>query len=325
MVWLKSRIYCATSARWEYGWREGARLTTCPIDAGHTVRSTQEMAVVAKARRVGGGGGTYTINSGHNFYACSSSGGNATITIPAAGDHAGRALVFVKIDADNTVTLVATGGDTIGDGVATTYAMTEQYEYVTVRSDGDSNWQLLGDDDVNIASGLDEQTVVNGRDEWEYVRSAALGVDGATPTAGAWTEFTLDSAPTSDGGANVSIPTTIAASGDEPAKGTNIRLEVGQYRLEVVSLFFRTEGTRMRLYNVSDSTAEFYSMSFYTMDTSQAGSTPVHMSGTVSIVGAAKEFRVQYRVERARAGGLGKASGAGGREVYTIVKISKLV
>ena len=65
-----------------------------------------------------------------------------TITLPAAASSTGLELTFKKIDVSgNAVTIDGNASETI-DG-ATTYALTTQYQKVTIICDG-TNWLIIG-------------------------------------------------------------------------------------------------------------------------------------------------------------------------------------
>ncbi len=68
------------------------------------------------------------------------SGGNATITLPAVASCLGRIYVFKKTAAANTLTIDGDAGETI-DGAAT-QAVTNQYHLITVMA-GPTEWHLL--------------------------------------------------------------------------------------------------------------------------------------------------------------------------------------
>lgn len=64
-----------------------------------------------------------------------------TITLPTAASISGRIYTIKKIDSSgNAVTIGTTSSQTI-DG-STTYALSSQYKYVTVVSNG-TNWLII--------------------------------------------------------------------------------------------------------------------------------------------------------------------------------------
>lgn len=93
---------------------------------------------VAPASRTGAV--TLTTSSAEwNF--CSASGGAFAVTLPTASSQSGKLFIIKKTDSSgNAVTVTRAGSDTI-DG-ATTYALTAQYQSVTIISDG-TNWNVV--------------------------------------------------------------------------------------------------------------------------------------------------------------------------------------
>ena len=82
-----------------------------------------------------------TLDDTHFTVLVDASGGNRTITLPAAAGIGGRYYNIKKTDSSiNTVTIDGNGAETI-DG-KTTKVITTQYENATIQSDG-VNWVLL--------------------------------------------------------------------------------------------------------------------------------------------------------------------------------------
>lgn len=85
--------------------------------------------------------GNRTLDATDYTILADATGGNITVTLPAAASHSGRVYNVKKTDSNaNTVTLDGNASETI-DG-ATTYALSAQYEALTIQSDG-SNWHIL--------------------------------------------------------------------------------------------------------------------------------------------------------------------------------------
>jgi hypothetical protein len=83
----------------------------------------------------------YAATPADRFLACDSTGGAFSVTLPSAALYPGLALTVKRVNAGaNDVTLAGAGGQTI-DGAAT-LALTAQWAYATVFSDG-VNW-LVG-------------------------------------------------------------------------------------------------------------------------------------------------------------------------------------
>lgn len=100
---------------------------------------------------------------------CNAAGGAITANLPAAATAgAGFTVGIMKTDATaNAVTIDGSGTETING--STTYAITSQYQVVTIRSDG-SNWVVLSDSssyrpggtDVAIADGGTGSSTASG-------------------------------------------------------------------------------------------------------------------------------------------------------------------
>jgi len=84
----------------------------------------------------------YTLTAADNLIAADATTAAFAVTLPASNSlTAGRSYTLKKIDSSaNAVTLTAAGTDKI-DGAAT-YALATQYKYVTVTTDGVSNWLI---------------------------------------------------------------------------------------------------------------------------------------------------------------------------------------
>lgn len=85
--------------------------------------------------------GTYTARELDKVILADATGGAFTVTLPVAETVKGLVLTVKKIDAGaNAVTVDGDGSETI-DG-ATTYALSSQYKFVTVYSDGVEWWVI---------------------------------------------------------------------------------------------------------------------------------------------------------------------------------------
>jgi lysophospholipase L1-like esterase len=85
---------------------------------------------------------TYTLNINDRSVLADASGAVFTVTLPTAVGVAGREYTIKKIDSSaNVVTVATTSSQTI-DG-STTYALSAQWKYVRVQSDG-TNWLVIG-------------------------------------------------------------------------------------------------------------------------------------------------------------------------------------
>jgi len=84
----------------------------------------------------------YTIGSRREIHPCDATSAAFAVTLPAASTYQGRKLTIKKTDSSgNAVTVARAGSDTI-DG-ATTYALSAQWKYVTLVSDGSASWFVI--------------------------------------------------------------------------------------------------------------------------------------------------------------------------------------
>lgn len=86
-------------------------------------------------------GGVSISSSGNILVLATGGAAGITLTLPTAVGAAGQSACLKKTDSGvGTVTIATTGGQTI-DG-SSNYFLTNQYQYVTVESDG-SNWYIV--------------------------------------------------------------------------------------------------------------------------------------------------------------------------------------
>lgn len=88
-----------------------------------------------------GKSGDYTATATDGVLAVDTTGGNVTITLPAASGNAGLVLTMKKTVAANSLIIDGNGAETI-DGAANV-TLTAQYDYRTVVCNG-SNWLIIG-------------------------------------------------------------------------------------------------------------------------------------------------------------------------------------
>ena len=83
----------------------------------------------------------YTCTASDNVLLCNASSGAFTITLPTAVGALGRTYTVKKTDSSTSAVTIATTSSQTIDG-ATTRAISLQYGYIEVTSDG-SNWQVV--------------------------------------------------------------------------------------------------------------------------------------------------------------------------------------
>lgn len=89
-------------------------------------------------------GVNYTITTSDDVILASNSGSNITLTLPSALAAQGKIYYIKKIDSGNTLYVKSTGSETL-DGTdidASPYAVTIQYQSITIVSNG-SSWYIL--------------------------------------------------------------------------------------------------------------------------------------------------------------------------------------
>lgn len=84
---------------------------------------------------------TYTTTNADGVISVDATSASFTVTLVTASGNAGLTQTFKKINAANVVTIDANGSQTI-DGL-TTYALSAQWSWVTLVSDG-ANWLITG-------------------------------------------------------------------------------------------------------------------------------------------------------------------------------------
>lgn len=85
---------------------------------------------------------TLTSTSSAAHY-CDATGGAIAVTLPSAATSLDKLFIVKKVDSSgNAVTVTRAGSDTI-DG-SNTYALTAQYDWVVIQSDGTATWRIIG-------------------------------------------------------------------------------------------------------------------------------------------------------------------------------------
>jgi hypothetical protein len=159
-------------------------------------------------------------------------------------------------------------------------------------------------DGVNI--GAFSTQLLHIRDE------KASGTDGGTSTATTWTKHTLDDVKTNE------------IAGASQASSV-ITLPVGVYYLEGEATTWRSNGSKLRLRNTSDSTTAVNGLSLYETSGGAYAETTNTLAGRFTVSGSPKNFELQYWVEVGLATtGLGNATNSGEVEIYADVRIWKI-
>jgi hypothetical protein len=165
---------------------------------------------------------TDTLSNAGDAVVLSSLSGDVTTTLPPAASSKGRTLVFKKTEASHTWTIDGNASETI-DG-ATTYDLTDQYEFVIVVCNG-SGWDIVGSTSADAVVKAIPDTIVDitSSQTWAVpagvgrVKVVAVGAGGdggdasATSTAGTLT----NAAGGGGGGGGMSIKTIDVSPSDD--------------------------------------------------------------------------------------------------------------
>ena len=147
---------------------------------------------------------------------------------------------------------------------------------------------------------------------WILQDVKATGTFGGTATGdGAWRKRDLNTVKI-NGGADVTLATD------------QITLTAGSYHIVIRSSFYRTESSRIRLYNTTDTAAVEHSMSTYASDLDRDAT--VATIDTYVSIGSTKVYEIQYACDNTETNdGLGIPNGISGvSEIYTVASIKKV-
>jgi len=302
----KWRVYCVTEGDWRYVWQEDEP-TACPVDAGHTVRpdSTSAVTTVSHAKRLKSDNSPYVVRK-YNFFRCDTEHGDIELYLPAAsGENQDRVIVVLKEHQSNNVTVRAYGSELIdGSSTAQLSALQERIKLV---SDGD-NWTSVPMETLVDDAKIDRLTRTSD-DLWVFRETQPNAIHNGANVRNSWTPRTLNQ--------------TLVDSGSEVTRnGSELTLQQGVYDFQARSVFYRTNFTRMRLRNLTDSNTVAVSLNAYAQSLQ---SCEAFLRATVTVATTSAEtFRIEYYCSnRQRHVGLGRANGNGEEEVYSIVEIAR--
>lgn len=301
------RVYCSTDSRFEndLGY---ATPTLCPINNAHSIGAVTEHECIFRHWQITNAESPFSLKH-HQVITADATSGNITINVTTAtGSHEGKLFVVRKDDSSaNTVTIDPAGSETIGG--ASTHVLDVQGEMVFAISNG-TNWLIMTRQEERLFLEQLATSENDTIDHWLFSREETTGTAGGTATANAWTTLPLN--------------TTDVVSSKAVSRSTNtITFVAGEYYIRVSSTFYKTNDTRLRLRNTTDSTTELLSLS-----QSVAGnnvSFPTLLEGYVTF-NATKACTVEYYVTSTNGGSsaLGLANGISAtNEVYTKVHITR--
>jgi hypothetical protein len=286
---------------------DGGCITDDTVEAGAlqtdsvtTVKIIDDAVTIAK---IGSGAmgasvvsktGAYTLTSSDDVVIADASGANFTITLPTAVGIQGKRYKIKNETTDETynVLLDGAGSETI-DGLAGYYLYGTK-SAVEVISDN-ANWEIIG----NRATGV------------VYLKEVQTnGTEGGGCTSGSWATRTLNTVTGTDGMVTLS--------------SNAFTLQPGIYTIEAMSPGYEVQGHKAKLRNTTDSTDDIIGTSMFTNVGSNIN-TYSYLFGTINI-STAKTYEIQFRCEiTAATNGLGHRASTGVSEVYTQVKITKLL
>jgi len=191
--------------------------------------------------------------------------------------------------------------------------------WIQYNPEADSGWiAFVQDEDVNYqyqSSGWVSLSNITAP-ATSYVPTAIFryqqtsGTAGGTATQGSWQTYPIATFLNS-GASNV-------ISGAALASNKISGLPVGRYKVDGGAVFYSTDRSQLRLYNVTTSTEVFVGAvgNPQTDGSNYFGSAFVDLCGEFEVTDAAHEYRIEYQVSRPKSSdGLGK-SGSWGTEVY---------
>jgi len=190
-------------------------------------------------------------------------------------------------------------------GELLTFNATEQ---ASLAASGTNNYVLVADS--TQATGLKWAEVPIR--SWIFQDVKTTGTFGGTATGDStWRKRTLN--------------TTVVNGGSEVTLATDqLTLAAGSYHIRVKSSFYKTQGTRIRLQNITDTSTLAHSINSWASDLND-----VAINADIEMyvnLGASKVYEVQYACDRTQSNdGLGIPSGISGvSEIYTNIVLTKL-
>jgi hypothetical protein len=314
------KIFCTTESAWVYLWSASVEQpTTCPHNAEHEVTGSRQESSLFSALSITDANSPFTCPA-NAFIGVDTTAADVEVTLPSATDYDdGSFVVIAKTLGENSLIVVAEDNETVEGEESIT--LTEPYAMCMVEASG-SAWiampmssvlRLAGEHDASTAA----LTSASSLKEWEFQYVLPNARNNSKAVMGGWHTLSLN--------------TTVADGGSDILRsGSTITLQPGRYRATGGQTFYKTERTSVRLYNVTDAVTigvspALYWPAFASIDTAFV------------IAGAAKVLRLEYRIggsgrdagspdeledgNRTIRHGLGKATGFGEVETYTILRL----
>lgn len=322
--------------------------TICPNDAGHTVNDNS-VGDPSQTLNYTAISADYTLTS--NSIVVDTSGGNVTVTLPPAVSVINQLYMFKKTSASNTLTINPNGSEQI-DSAATLAVTaittkefvsngTEWFTYnlgveipfnvvipppppVIIATSTPGSILVAGDGEIlSIPPGTDGQVLLRNS-----ALSLGFGWLNATTSNNEYYIVT-DVKPSGEYGGEASkdtwqtrdLNTMQSVNGSSCSVSSNqITLTAGTYIVEASVPSYRVRETKVRFYNITDSTTDIVGTSdYHFMDCGRS-----NLAGSITLA-SSKTFELQQWSDKSiNTNGLGNAVGAGVNEVYSTVKIVKI-
>ena len=306
----KWRLYFVDDDRCEYVWQTGAP-TTCPTNALHTVRqnSIDVAATVTQFKRLSAHNSPFSVTN-DNFFVVDTTDSNVNVSLPtASGKNNGKLLYFVKETGSNSIIVAAADGELIDNSVQPKTVV----DSLKLVSNGTDGWSTISIRDTD-GTADDEQIDTkkrSGADIWIFQSRVANSLNGGTNVANSWATRSFNQMLL-DGGSDIQFLSS----------NNTFVLQQGCYRFHAECVFYRTDFTRVRLFNVSDGVTEAVSLNAFAGTSGSFTVTVKHFINVDSI--EPKTFRLEYFCTRLQySNGLGRANGTGDAELYAIVRFIK--
>lgn len=134
----------------------------------------------------------FTPEAEIEWFRVTAAGGAVTATVPLAASNPYRTIGFIKTDSGaNAVTLTRSGSDTING--ATTLALTAQYSFAIIKSNGITAWDVAGRSPLgytllatNTTAGATMDFITNINSTYEAYMFSLVNVLPATDDVGLW-------------------------------------------------------------------------------------------------------------------------------------------
>lgn len=236
----------------------------------------------------------YTLTSSDNVILADATSGDVTLTLPASSGNTGMLVIVKKTNSANDVIIDGNASETIdGD---TTLTITAENAYVELICTG-SEWIVTNKPSTLIG----------------YIKDVkSTGTNGGTFTLGAFLTRDLNT-----------------TEGDFSKFGSlssnQFTLEPGIYHIDAKAPGYNVSNHRAKLRNITDSTDDILGTTEKVDGSTANGGSMSHIEGEITLT-ASKTFEIQHRSSATSSGeGFGSAAAYGLDEVYTVVKITKLM